>query len=252
MGTIKINYVKSNLPLSITKGNVEQRMQKARLFNLKFYDELQGCIKNNEIAPKTFARKLQEVAGYKFGINILPAKSSDNVKMSYSLNYGLKKVEQKGYSLNLPMVFYNEKIHKSSAPKFLKETQNLFNELFNPKIRSRFIALFNKGYDIKSVMKFYESNLTKEAKLTPENLEKFLDGKSAQEKIETLQFCRYKLMSEKNTAQAAYRIDGHIQRHNNLTYVRPDGYYSLDKYQYDEKINTLNSKLAEIIQAERV
>ncbi len=251
MNTININYAKTCLPLSITRGNVEQRMQKARLFNLKFYDELQSCIKDDKIAPKTFARMLQKVAGHKFGIDILPAQDKSKSQMNYSLSYTPKKTEHKGYILTLPMVFYNEKIHKSYAPIFLKVTQNLFNELFNPKIHSRFMALFKKGYNIKSIMEFYESNLTKQETLIPENLEKFLEGKSAQEKIDSLHFLRYKLMSEKNTAQASSGIDKRIERHNNLQYIRPEGFYSLDKYKYDEKISILNDKLAEIIQNER-
>lgn len=249
MSTVNVNYAKLNLPLSITKGNVEQRMQKARLLNLKFYDELQGCIKNDKIDPKAFVRKLQRVAGHKFGIDILPIL--DKKQRSDRLSYNLEEVGHKGYTLTLPMVFYNEKIHKSSALVFLKETQNLFNELFNPKIYSRFMALFKNGYDIKSIIEFYKSNLAKKAELTSENLEKFLDGKSLQEKIETLQYCRYKLMSEKNTAQASFKIDEKIQHYNTLQYIRPEGFYSLDKYKYDEKILILNNKLAEIIQNKR-
>lgn len=251
MNTIKINYAKTCLPLSITKGNVEQRMQKARLCNLKFYDELQSCIKDDKIDPKAFARKLQKVAGRKFGIDILPALDKSKISMAYNLSATPQKTEHKGYALTLPMVFLNEKIHKSYAPIFLKETQNLFNELFNPKIHSRFMTLFKKGYNIKSIIEFYESNLTKKETLTPENLEKFLEGKSAQEKIETLQYCRNKLMSEKNTAQASSGIDKRIERHNNLQYIRPEEFYSLDKYKYDEKISILNNKLTEIVQNER-
>ena len=46
-----INRTKAFIPLKISQGTTEQRFQKARLFNLKFYDELQDCIKDKEIAP---------------------------------------------------------------------------------------------------------------------------------------------------------------------------------------------------------
>lgn len=248
MVQIKINHAKSFLPLSISSGNVTQRMQKARLFNLKFYDNLQDCIRNNEIAPGTFIKTLRAVLGSKTKIDILPVSSKEESYMSYCLD---GKGVSNGYMLGLPLAFYTEKIHKNSALTFLNETQNMFNEIFNPKIFQRFAILMNKHYDAKSIVKFYKEKVSQTAKLTPEDLETFLNGKKNQEKINSLQFMRYKLLSEKNTAEAKYQIDRRIERYNNFKYVRNDDYYDLDKYQFEAKLELIQNKLVEVIKLER-
>lgn len=248
MRTFKINPTKTFLPHSVTNGSVEQRMRKARLFNMKFYDNLQDSIRNNEIAPRTFIGRLREVVGTNLGVDITPVDSIKDSFMMYMFN---GKGSLIGYNLGLPLAFYTEKVHKNTAQIFLKETQNMFNELFNPKIVTRYISLLNKGYDLRHISNFYKQNIAQKAELTPEALETYFKGKSNQEKIETLQFFRYKLMSEKNTNQTAYQIDTKIQKYNNLQYEYASDHYNIDKYHYDSKFELLNSELLETIKLER-
>lgn len=248
MVQIKINHAKSFLPLSTSTGSAVQRMQKARLFNLKFYDNLQECIRNNEIAPRTFIKALRDTMGANIGIDIAPVNSKEEAYMAYCLN---AKGVCNGYMLGLPKAFYTEKIHKNSAPTFLNETQNMFNEIFNPKILQRFKILVNKFYNIKSILQFYKENVSGTATLTPEALENFLKNKRYQEQIDLLQFMRYKLLSEQNTAQAKYQIDKRIECHNNFKYERKENYYDLDKYQFGTKLGLIQNKLAEAIKLER-
>lgn len=99
-------------------------------------------------------------------------------------------------------------------------------------------------------MEFYKKNITKTSTLTTEALNKFLEKKSNEEKINTLQFLRYKLLSEINTANATYQIDRRIEKHNNLIYkVSPD-YYNLDKYHYEEKKNLVVNEIYKLIKAQ--
>lgn len=245
---LKIDHTKSCLPILTSSGDVAQRMQKARLLNLKFYDNLQDHIRNNEIAPKTFVKTLRDTVGAKLGVFISSVESKENAYCAYFID---EKAKVKGFVLGMPLAFHTDRVHKNSAQTFLKQTQNLFNEVFNPKILQRFVTLLNKHYNVKAMLEFYKENVSQTAKLTPESLASFLEGKKNQEVINSLQFMRYKLLSEKNTALAKYQIDKRIERHNNIQYVMKEDHYSLDKYHFDEKLKLLEDKIEQAIIFER-
>ena len=82
-----------------SKGTVEQRLQKARLLNLRFYDNLQDSIINNEIAPKTFANVFKRTLGAKIGLNIF---NSNNNKDYRTLPNFDEKGRSQGYSIFMP------------------------------------------------------------------------------------------------------------------------------------------------------
>lgn len=245
MLNIKINHAKSFIPHKIAKGTTAERLQKARLFNLKFYDNLQYAIINNVVAPRTFVRTLNSVTGSKIQADIYSSEKGD-LKYCFDM-YG----KSKGYALALPTVLFSDRIHKNSALTFLKVTQELYNEALNPKFLQRFVTMVNKGYKVDKIVDFYLQNISGANQLTPEVLEKFLNGKRAQEQINTLQFLRYKLLSEKNTSQAMRQIEKRVEMHNDLKYERRADYFSLDKYHYDEKFSILESKLSKLLELER-
>lgn len=244
MNKFKINNAKTFLPLNVAKGTVEQRMQKARLMNLKFFDNLQDSIRMKEITPAAFSRTLRKTAGAPIKIDIIQSQEYSPTALMY--NYNQNGIAN-GFVLSLPHTFYTDKIHQNSALKFLKITQDFFNETFNPKIFTRFNTLLNKKYDLKSIFSFYSENVSSKNTLSKSALDKMLDGKKIEEKINILQFFRYKLLSEKNTTEAARNIEKRVERHNNLTYERPEGYFDIAKYQFDEKFKILNEKLSEVI-----
>lgn len=248
MMKLKIDSAKTFLPISISKGSVTQRMQKARVLNIRFYENLQDKIRNNEVSPRTFIKTLRQTLGANLGIDIAPVGYIKDSFMSYHFD---SKAINKGYILGFPLAFYTGKVHKNFAKTFLHETQNMLNEAFNPKILQRYITLINKGYDIKSLTNFYKDNISQTSVLTSEALDKFLVNKKDTEKIDSLQFMRYKLLSEKNTAQASHQIDNKIQQYNNLKYDYPDDYYDITKYHFDEKFKLLETKLADIIKIAR-
>ena len=245
---IKVNYAKTRLPLSISKGTNEQRLQKARLLNLRFYDLLQEKIKNNTIAPGTFARTLNDTLGEKLGIEITGNHTNNDSGVFYKIN---QKLVCNGYFLKLPFANFEDKIHKSSAPIFLKETQNLFNEIFNPKLMNRAFILINKGCKLDVIIDFYNKNIQKTSSLTEENLNSFLSKIPNKFRIDVLQYFRYKLLSEQSTEKAAFQIDKSIEKHNQIKFVRSSDFYDLNKYNYDNKFEILNKTLFESIQAQK-
>lgn len=246
---LKLNHAKTVLPRSISNGTLAERMQKARVMNLIFYDSLQDSIKNNEITPFAFIRTLKKTLGAKVNLDVIDAdKGQKDSKLFYSMN---EKGMVNGFDLKFPFMSCENKIHKNSASVFLSGTQMILNEMFNPKIVKRFINLYSNGNNIDQICKFYDENLKKEAVINEESLDKLLKEKNVSSKIDTLQFLRYKLQSEQNTMKSRFLIDNHIQRHNKFKYERPARFYDLDKYHYEDKLACLNSKLLSIIESER-
>ena len=244
---LKIDKVKNFIPSSIAKGSTSARMQKARAINLAFYDELQYSMKNNEINPKTFAQKLKSLIGGKIGIRVIETTDKNDSFTSCCFN---EKAESIGYVISLPFNYYTKKINHNYAKTFLNKTQELLNLAINPKILKRYVAIMNKGYDIKGLEKFYNENLANESVLSPNALNGFLKEKSNAEKIDLLQFMRYKLLSEQNTSESTFYIDKKIEKYNGFKYIRSEDYYDMSKYHYDEKLNQLNKRLFETIQEE--
>ena len=246
MMKLSINKSKTFLPLSMAKGTTEQRLQKARLLNLKFYDNLHDEFINREVKQSVFKRVLREASGIKPEINIFEANDWKKTTLTPLLD-SRRKV--KGFAFFIPLTYWYSNIPQSASQFFLKETQRFFNMICNPKFLTRRFLLFNRGYNIKKVMDFYSQNIAEKQVLTAENLDKFLCGKNADEKINTLQFLRYNLMDDMNVHKAEYRIDKHIEKVESLKFQNKN--YDLSEYQYDEKLALLNQRLNEVIQAER-
>ena len=249
MYKIKINNAKTYLPVSMAKGTVEQRFQKARLLNLKFYDELQDKFIGSEVAPKTFSNVLRKVAHKDISVEVVNTLKDKSCNLYHKIN--LKGVSA-GYYLMLPFTFYNDKIHKSSARDFMQITQDFFNELFMPKIYKRNLALLDILPKGKNVVEFYEKNVASKNDLSDEVLGDFLTGLNVSKQIDVLQFLRYKLLAEQNTAKAKYQIDRRIEKHNNLEFVRNADFYDLSKYKYDEKLELISNRLKNLIKSERI
>ncbi len=246
MMKLSINKSKAFLPLSMSKGTTEQRLQKARLLNLRFYDNLLDKFDNREVKPSVFKRVLKETSGTKPGVEIFDSKDSRKAFLTPILG-SVRKI--RGYALYLPLTIWDGNIRQSSTRLFLKETQRFFNEMCKPKFLTRNIAMFNKHYNVREAQEFYSKNIEGKQVLTAEKLDEFLKDKKADEKINTLQFLRYTLQGDKNVSQAQYGIDKHIEKAEHLQF--PNKSYDLSEYQYDEKLNLLNQRLKEVIQIQR-
>lgn len=249
MPNLKINYQKSFLPLSSTRGTVEQRISSARMKNLCFYDELQKHIKNDEISPRAFSQALKKIVGNKIGINLVEASKTEQTnEINYCFNEKLSSI---GYVLFLPFSYLTDKIHKNSASKFLKVTQKFFNEIHNPKIFARFVSMVNKGYNLDEIRNFYQTEFGSSKRFDNDKLDKFLEGRSDEEKINVLQFFRYKLMSDSSTVSFSKEMDKKIERYLGLKLIRPADYYELGSLKHQEKLSNVSDKLLQIMQGKK-
>lgn len=246
MVNFKINYGRTFLPLEKVKGTTEQRLSKAIDANVKFLRNLKYDFVDREVATPTFKRTLKESSNKKIPINVYEAmEHTTNTEMTHSI--GRTKVFS-GYTLFVPHTFDKKHIPQSSTQEFMKTTQKFFNEIFNPKFFKRKISMLNKNQDVKGVSDFYEANIKGTNKLQEKHLDKFLNKKSTDEKINSLQMMRYDLMAERNTKNAEFPIDKQIEKMDNLK-IQKD--YDTSKFEYDEKLELLNNKLNTILKSER-
>ena len=128
----------------MAKGSTEQRLQLARLMNLRFYDNLQDVIKDKEVKPGTFKKVLKQTIGLPIRVDVVESR---NPKAGQMLHILKGDGVASGYSIELPFTDYYKRIHQSSALIFLQETQKFFEEVLNPKFFKRFITMLGKGYD---------------------------------------------------------------------------------------------------------
>lgn len=249
MFKIKINNAKTYLPSSMRSGTMEQRFQKARLMNLRFYDNLQDSFRDREVAPRTFAKVLRESSHKDISVEIFESPKEKSSLLTHKLN---KNAENKGYIMFLPFNYLTQKIHKNNAPIFLRETQNFFNEIFNPKIFKRATSLTKNLTLSPKVLEFYAQKVSGTSNFSKLELEAFLseiNNKKLQ--IDALQYLRYKLQCEQNTSKAAFQIDRSIEKHGGFKYVKPDNAYSQEKYHYEDKMQIIKDKLIDLINSER-
>lgn len=246
MNKININKAKTYLPLSTTKGTTKQRLQKARLFNVRFYENLQDSFVKREIKPSTFKKNLQETCGTKINIKMFQAQNEKAASLTHLLH---QNGTAYGYALDIPYT-YNGSIHQRMTPIFLKETQKFFNEVFNPKFFARRAAIYNKKLlNMSGVEEFYRKNIAGTAGLDKKMLDDFLCDKPPYTQVNLLQMFRYDLLAEQNVHAAQSQIDRSIERTENLKYINKN--YDLSAYKYDDKLALLNEKLKAALQKTR-
>lgn len=246
---LKINRPRTFLPLSVSRGTVEERLENAKLLNLKFYKNMSYDFKNREIKPATIKRDLKETAGGKINIQTTAYDNEKEFKMSSSY-WGLTS-KISGFSFIFPVNYNSKMFEQRNVPQLLTFTQNFFNNIFNPKFLTRKVAMTNKKQNLAGTEKFFTNNVsgTSTHLGLSEKLDKLLLDKNYSEKINTLQSLRYDLISEKNTKSAQPLIDNQISKTEHLQFVNKD--YDLGKYSYDEKLMILNEKLATVLQKAR-
>ena len=97
--------------------------------------------------------------------------------------------------------------------------------------------------------KFFADNVTEKQVLKTKKLDKFLKGKTPNEQIDILQVMRYNVLTEKNNHVAEPIIDRQIAKLENMHIQGKN--YDLSEYKFDEKMQILNNKLAQVIKGER-
>ena len=79
-------------------------------------------------------------------------------------------------------------------------------------------------------------------------LDKFLGKKPLEKQINLLQNIRYTILSNKNLQQGQYELDRQIEKSEHMQISKK---YNFEDFQYDDKLQVLNVKLAQVLKDAR-
>ncbi len=193
---MKINYLKTYLPVSIRKGNCAERLNKAeeltRAFNLK----LQHAFAFGDVSEKGLKTMLKNTIKHPIPIDIIPDTATGKALVTHSTNeFGVTE----GYTMFLPFNSKTNSLPKNNMNIMLRQTMMLFQEMLNPKYFQRVNLLFNRGFEtVRQCSQFYNNKVYTKKPLMLEELNEFLKGKKSGEKIDILQFFRQSIIKEIN------------------------------------------------------
>ncbi len=243
---IKIDTFTTVLPQSMIKGTASEKLQKARACNIEFYKQLLPEFKDREVKASTFTRVLRHVIGKK-RIRLELENTMDLMKPFASHNMTVGKV-LRGYLLGIKQDLLHNTIEQKTERTFLQQTQKIFNDLYNPKFFTRGISLINKKQNTKAFDAFMTKHIISTNSLSPEVLDKFLGKKPLEKQINLLQNIRYTILSNKNLQQGQYELDRQIEKSEHMQISKK---YNFEDFQYDDKLQVLNVKLAQVLKDAR-
>lgn len=250
---ITIDKLSTQLPLKKVKGTVQQRLNKSADMNDKFYENIKDDFEKRDVLPSVYIRKLKKTIGAPINVSISERTYYNNPAAGKETTIYIngEDLKQFGYDITLPLNPVTERISARNVLAFMHENLHILDKVFNPKYNARHISLINKGYDINALSKFYFDKLYSKQELKVQDLDTFLKGKKAQEKIDTLQHWRYQLMLEKHAHEY---IENNVQKFSKLI-LGGNGTFELkstiQKYRFDKKIKIIEEKLSQIIALER-
>ena len=246
---IRINHAKTHLPLSKIKGTPQARLNKAIKMSDNFFENVKGCFGYQNISTGIMTNIFKKSLNSEIEVNVFELPRAIN-KSSTNLDIHGINSETIGYNVFLPTGPDRKHVEKSSIKLIMKEAFGIFYKVTNPKVIQREINLLNKRYDLKEF-----TSLAKEKALSPKKMEeididKLLVGKEVQEKIDLLQalrnYLKQKFYTMENNAKYQFK-DGKITKLKRTTIIhKPHTSFNLP-----EKIELIESKLAQIIKNER-
>lgn len=243
---IRVDKKASFLPIKLSRGTTPQRLESSIELNSKILKSLKYDFVDRKIKPATLKKTIKSVIGKNINLKI---HAVDNPKEANLTHYVNSSKVNKGYILNLPQNSWDNMIEQSHLGVVMKQVQKLCNKLYNPKFTVRELKLFKNESIMEETGKFFADNVTEKQVLKTKKLDKFLKGKTPNEQIDVLQVMRYNVLTEKNNHVAEPIIDRQIAKLENMHIQGKN--YDLSEYKFDEKMQILNKKLAQVIQDER-
>lgn len=193
---MKINYLKTYLPVSIRRGNSSERLSKAEELTRTFNIKLQNAFKFGDVSEKGLITIFKKSIKYPIPIDIIPEISTGKAYVMHSSNeFGLVE----GYTMQLPFNRKTNGLSEKNTNIILKQTMLLFQEMLNPKYFQRMNLLVNRDFKlIGQCNQFYNDKIYTKNYLSIDEFNNFLKGKKLDEKINILQFFRQSITKEIN------------------------------------------------------
>lgn len=193
---MKINHLKTYLPVSIRKGSCADRLNKAEELTRDFNIQLQHAFKFGDVSEKGLRTMFKKTIKHPIPIDIIPDTSTGKAAVTHSSDaFGVAE----GYTMYLPFNSKTNSLPKNNMNIMLRQTMLLFQEMLNPKYFQRVNLLFNRGFEtVGQCAQFYNNKVYTKKPLMLEELNEFLKGRKSGEKIDILQFFRQSIIKEIN------------------------------------------------------
>lgn len=242
----KIDTFTTVLPQSMIKGTTSEKLQKARACNVEFYKQLLPEFKDREVKNSTFKRVLSHVIGKRR--ILVELVNTVGTMEPFAAHQVTKNGTFSGYLLGISQSIFRPTIGHHTKRTFLKQTQKMFNNLYNPKFFARTVSLINNKQNTKTFDAFLTKYVKSTNPLESETLDKFLGKKPLKKQINLLQHMRYTIFSEKNLQQGQYDLDRQFEKSEHMVISKN---YNFDNFRYDDKLNVINIKLAQVLKEVR-
>lgn len=246
---IRIDHIKTHLPLNKIKGTPQARLNQAIKMSDNFFENVKGSFGYQNISTGILSNIFKKSLNPEIEVNVFGNPRAVN-KSSTNLAFNGVTSETMGYEVFLPVEPYNKRIEKNSIKLIMKEAFGIFYKVTNPKILQREININNKQYDLTNLTALLKEKGLNSKKINEIDLDKLLAGKEVPEKVDLLQGLRNHLKQKFYTLEnnAKYQFkDGKITKLKRPTAIhKPHTSFNLP-----EKIEFVENKLAQIIKNER-
>ena len=245
---IKISST-AKLPLNICKGSVQERYKLAAKLNADFFNKLSKEFTTKEISKEVFEKTLQSTTPTKINVKVLDYNSRYGGMTEAVLNSNRSEIN--GFNIYLPLNKYSKQLGIYGIETALHESFHFNSHIVNPKYTARNKKMYETGLT-ELTEEFYKNTLYAkdkgiDIKTIKEMLNTFLSNFRAEEQINFLQNCRYRLTDEMHAfAEGAKYLDRIQEIHSDKIQEKIPSMF-VEEYHFPEKIQMINEKLKEIL-----
>lgn len=250
------------IPISQIKpyGSVEGRYKHTQNLMAEFYNNIKDEFSSHDVPLKNVKKAYLKVLPSHKRIEVQKIKRGANI--GGQVNIGInEKGNIAGYIVNLKPNYYGavQGLGLQEFGTLMHETDHLFSYFTNPKYIQRIITMTEKGYRNKKYFQFFDKELqsTKKqnrkdfATVLHKKLENYFKNKSSDEKINTLQDFRYRLLNEKNAYNTGNSYQTAIEDYHPGVLSLKTEPLPVWKFHFDEKLKVISDMLKEALQSER-
>lgn len=244
--------------LDVSRGSAQDRRNLASDINQQIFETVLPNIKDGFLEISDFETALHKHLPEDKRVDIINFEPTDDCEDGGSDLIEDDDGNYIGQTIEVPSM--NGRVSGRPLVTVFHENRHVLDVLSNPKYMARVKSMYAKDLYTRSynnlLGKFYSDleeptpeNKEKELKDLKKRLNRFLRGKPVDAQIDCLQDLRYTLETERNAYADQYKFECRLNENGINT-----GDYELEDeskyYSFDEKIDLLKQKIAEIIEKE--
>lgn len=241
-------------------GSVEGRYKYAQKLTEQFYNQVKDEFGHHDVTHKTIKQVYLKVLPPHKRIEVEKLENDAYIKGSVYVGSN-KKGNIEGYGVRLKPNYYSnvKGLGLQEFGTLMHESDHLFSMFTNPKYVQRMIIMNINRYRNKKYFNFFDKELQSVKKrnrkdfipVLQKKLEKFFKNLSADQKINTLQEFRYRLINERNAYQTGNYYQAAIEEYHPNVLSQKTKPQDIRMFHFDEKIQVISEMLKNAIKTER-